>query len=124
MGHVIVEAELVGRRRRRVPMLVDTGATYAVLPADLASAVGIVLLPRRETVTPADGRRRRMRVGAVHVRVAGREAAALALVAPRGSEPLLGVEALEAMGLAVDPRSRKLKPTRAHGVLLVGVRKR
>ena len=44
------------------------------------------------------------------------------LIAPQGAEPLLGVEALEALGLMVDPVSHALKPTRAHAVLAVGVR--
>jgi hypothetical protein len=48
-----------------------------------------------------------------------REAPATVLVAPAGTEPLLGVEAL---GLGVDPASGTLKPTRARAVLAVGVR--
>jgi predicted aspartyl protease len=52
----------------------------------------------------------------------GREAGVTVRIAPEGAEALLGVEALEALGLAVDPVSRQLRPTRAHGVLAVGVR--
>jgi predicted aspartyl protease len=63
-----------------------------------------------------------MRVGTVLVRLLGREAGDTALIARRGAEPVLGVEALEALGLTVDPRSRKLKPTRARAVLLVSTR--
>jgi predicted aspartyl protease len=70
----------------------------------------------------ADGRRKAMRLGTVVVRLAGREAGDTVLIGPRGIEPLLGVEALEALGLAVEPRSGKLRKTRAHGALLVGVR--
>ena len=39
-----------------------------------------------------------------------------------GSEPLLGVETLEALGLKVDPKRGTLEPTRGHAVMLVGVR--
>jgi predicted aspartyl protease len=63
-----------------------------------------------------------MRVGTVLVRLLGREAGDTALIARRGAEPVLGVEALEALGLTVDRRSRKLKPTRARAVLLVSTR--
>ena len=44
------------------------------------------------------------------------------LIASAGTEPLLGVEALEALGLAVDPTTHTLRPTRAHAVLAVGLR--
>jgi predicted aspartyl protease len=63
-----------------------------------------------------------MRVGAVLVRLLGREAGDTALIARRDAEPVLGVEALESLGLTVDPRSRKLKPSRARAVLLVSTR--
>jgi predicted aspartyl protease len=103
-------------------MLVDTGATYTVLPADLAERLEITVAPRRLRVRLAGGRHKSMRVGTVFVRLLGREAADTALIGRRGLEPLLGAEALEALGLAVDPTSRRLKPTRAHGALLVSVR--
>ena len=122
MGHVVVNAELAGAKRERVRMLVDTGATYTVLPAELAKRLKITVAPRRLNVRLADGRRKFMRVGTVFIRLLGREAADTALIGPAGIEPLLGAEALEALGLAVDPTSRKLKPTRAHGVLLVSIR--
>ena len=122
MGHVVVDAELAGAKRERVRVLVDTGATYSVLPADLAKRLKITEAPRRLKVRLVDGRRKSMRVGTVFVRLLGREAADTALIGPPGIEPLLGVEALEALGLAVDPTSRKLKPTRGHAVLLVSIR--
>jgi len=121
MGHVVVDAELAGARRARVRVLVNTGATYSVLPADLAKRLRITEAPRRLKVRLADGGRKSMRVGTVFVRLLGREAVDTALIGPPGIDPLLGVEALEALGLAVDPRSRKLKPTRGHAVLLVSI---
>src|SRR5438034_3925953 len=45
MGHVVVDAELAGARRERVRVLVDTGATYSVLPADLAERLRITEAP-------------------------------------------------------------------------------
>ena len=122
MGHVFVEAELSWKRAARVRVLVDRGATHSVLPSDLADRLGVVRSPRSIRVELADGSHRSMRVGAVLVRLLGREAGDTALIARRGAEPVLGVEALEALGLTVDPRSRKLKPSRAHAVLLVGTR--
>lgn len=122
MGHVFVEAELSWKRTAKLRMLVDTGATHTVLPEELARRLGIPKSPRRLRVQLADGRTKTMHVGTVLLRVAGREAGDTVLIGSRGTAPLLGVEALESLGLAVDPRSGKLKRTRAHGVLLVGVR--
>ena len=122
VGHIVVEAELSWKRAARVRVLVDTGATHSVLPSDLAARLGVVASPRPIRVELADGSHRSMRVGAVLVRLLGREAGDTALIARRGAEPVLGVEALEALGLTVDPRSRKLKPTRARAVLLVSTR--
>jgi len=122
VGHIVVEAELSWKRAARVRVLVDTGATHSVLPSDLAARLGVVASPRPIRVELADGSHRSMRVGAVLVRLLGREAGDTALIARRGAEPVLGVETLEALGLTVDPRSRKLKPMRARAVLLVSTR--
>ncbi|MBI4607260.1 MAG: aspartyl protease family protein [Planctomycetes bacterium] len=122
MGHLHVVADIGWKRRLKTRMLVDTGATHSVLPIDLARRLGIPKSPRKIKVELAGGTRKDMGLGTIVVRLLGREAGDTVLLAPRGTEPLLGVEALEALGLAVDPTRRKLKPSRARGVLLVGVR--
>ena len=124
MGHVIVDTELSWTGTENVRLLVDTGATYTVIPADLAARLGLAVSPRPMTVTLADGSSRPMHFGTVLMKLAEREAGVTVLVAPEGAEPLLGVEALEALGLAVDPTSHQVTPTRAHAVLAVGVRLR
>ena len=124
MGHVFVDAELSWTQEESVRFLADTGATYTVLPEDLAERLGAVRSPRPMNVTLADGSARPTYFATVLMKVAGREAGVTILLAPRGAEPLLGVESLEALGLSVDPTSHKLEPTRARGVLAVGVRPR
>src|SRR5207247_2425283 len=99
VGHIVVEAELSWKRAARVRVLVDTRATHSVLPSDLADRLGVIRSPRSIRVKLADGSHRSMRVGAVLVRLLGREAGDTALIARRGAEPVLGVEALEALGL-------------------------
>jgi predicted aspartyl protease len=103
MGHVAIEAELSWKRKKKVRMLVDTAATHGVLPADLADRLGVVRSPRKLRVRLADGRTRAVYLGTVLVRLEGREAGDTVLIGPRGVHPLLGVEALEALGLAVEP---------------------
>jgi clan AA aspartic protease len=122
MGHVYVDAELSWVNTERVHLLVDTGATYTLLPDDLVQRLGMARSPRTVCVTLADGSQKSFQLGTVLVRLEQREAGATVLIAPAGSEPLLGVEALEALGLAVDPNTHTLRPTRAHAVLAVGLR--
>lgn len=122
MGHVFVDADVSWLREERVRFLVDTGATYTIVPEDLAARLGLALSPTPKDVTLADGSRRARHFTTVWVRVADREAAATSFVAPAGSEPLLGVEALETLGLAVDPTTGALNPTRSRAVLAVGFR--
>ena len=62
-----------------------------------------------------------MGVGVALVRIDGREAPATILIGAV-EEPILGVETLEALGLAVDPSSGTLKPSRAYAVRLGGIR--
>jgi clan AA aspartic protease len=122
MGHVFVDAELSWTGTEVVRLLADTGATYTVLPTDVGARLGLVSSPRPMSVTLADGSSRPTHFATVLMRLDGREAGVTVLLAPEGSEPLLGVEALEALGLSVDPTSHRLQPTRAHGVLAVGAR--
>ena len=121
MGHVFVNAELSWTESEAVRFLADTGATYTVIPADVARRLGVAVSPRAMQVRLADGSSRAMHFGTVLMKLEGREAGVTVLIAPVGAEPLLGVESLEALGLAVDPTSHRLRPTRAHGVLAVGV---
>jgi clan AA aspartic protease len=121
VGHVYVTAELSWQGTETVRMLVDTGATYSLLPFDLAERLGMPRSPRPISVVLADGTRCELPFGTARIRLAGREAAATALIGPPDAEPLLGVETLEALGLRVDPASGALQPTRAHAVLAVGV---
>jgi clan AA aspartic protease len=119
MGHVFVDAEVAWVNSERVRLLVDTAATYTLLPADLAQRLGIASSPRPIRATLANGSEEDFFIGTAIVRLQQREAGATVLIAPPGSEPLLGVETLEALGLAVDPKDQTLRPTRAHGVLAV-----
>ena len=119
---MFVDAELSWTNLETVRLLADTDATYTVIPADVGRRLGLALSPRPMTVTLADGSSRQMHFGTVLMKLHGRDAGVTVLVAPEGSEPLLGVEALEALGLAIDPVSHQLTPMRAHGVMAVGVR--
>ena len=115
MGHVRENVELVAEKSVRVRMLVDTGATFSVIPKTLAQAIGVKPRGRPYTVTLADGRRVKCASDIVRYRIGKREAPGVILVGDV-TEPLLGVETLEGLGLAVDPRRGRLIPTRGYTI--------
>jgi clan AA aspartic protease len=121
MGHVIQQVTIIGRQTREVDMLVDTGATYSVIPPDMADDVGVARLGRTYRIQLANGAPVEMDVGVALVRVLGREAPATVLIG-EVTEPLLGVETLEALGLSVDPTTGTLHKKRGYAVRLGGFR--
>ena len=120
MRHVRVRVTVSARASESAVFLVDTGSTFTVIPPDLADRIGAVVLPKRFQVRLADGTVRRPRVCTIAIRLMEREVPTAALVLP-GSDPLLGVETLEALGLTVNPRRRRLEPTRPYAALLYGL---
>ena len=112
MGTFRVSIEVgdpLGQRYETVEVLVDTGATYATLPAPLLHGLGIV--PHaRDTFVLADGRRVERDIGRTWIRVDGRAELTLVVFGEPGTQPLLGAYALEGLRLAADPVGRRLTP--------------
>lgn len=117
MGHVYQKVVLAGKRSKTVRMFVDTGATFSAIPQALADRLGIEPRRKRFAAKLGDGRVVKMKVGFAGFKINGREAPNIVLIGPV-EEPILGVEALEALGMSVDPSSGSLKPTRAYAVRL------
>ena len=115
MGHVRQEVGLTAEKSASVRMLVDTGATFSVIPKTLAQAIGVKPRGKPYTVTLADGRRVKCASALVDYRIGKRVAPGVILIGDV-AEPLLGVETLETLGLAVDPRKGRLTPTRGYTV--------
>ena len=114
MGHVYTEVLIGDPKRSRVlrsRMLVDTGATYTCLPPKLASDLGLPILGERD-VTLADGRRVKAGVGLASVEIGGREDVVEVRVF-EVAEAVIGAFTLESLGLAVDPVTGELRPTRS-----------
>jgi aspartyl protease family protein len=119
MGHVVQSVKITADKTAIVSMLVDTGATFSLIPKEMARALGIKRLRQSVTIRLADGRP--MKVGATTAvfKIGDREALSTILVGDV-AEPILGVETLEVLGLAVDPRSGRLRPTRGYAARLGG----
>jgi len=93
-----------------LPLLVDTGATYATLPGETVEALGLEPIDTRR-VRLGDGREERWAVGEIRVRVDGRESPSVCLIGPRGGPALLGAVTLEELALGVDPTGKRLIST-------------
>ncbi len=121
MGHIHQKVRLRAGKAATVEMLVDTGATFSIIPPSVARAIGIHRPRRSVKVRLADGRQVRLGADVAIVQVNGREAPATILVG-KVDKAILGVEALEALGLVVDPRRKRLSPSRPYAVRLSGYR--
>ena len=101
-----------GRLFERVEALVDTGATFTVVPAGVLRRLGVS--PREKArFRLADDRITERDVGATQIRVDGRLVFTVVVFGDEGATPLLGVYTLERAMLAVDPVRQRLVPTEA-----------
>lgn len=118
MGHVYVSATFHGEKgkRRLDRILVDTGATYTILPPSLADEIGVFATPYRTRLTLADMSRKSATIGLAEVEVEGRREPVEIAVVDNGV-PVLGVQALEVLGFEVNPVTKKLEPVRDSGGL-------
>lgn len=88
--------------------LVDTGATDSLVPRPHLEAIG--LKPRgRRVYELADGREITMDVTVAEIEFMGETVGGTVLFGEPGAEPLLGVTALESVGIEVDPVNQRLK---------------
>jgi clan AA aspartic protease len=88
--------------------LVDTGAVDCLVPGKHLRALG--LQPRAQRVYElADGREVTMDVTVAEVEFMGDRVGATVIFGDDDAEPILGVTALESVGIEVDPRSQRLK---------------
>lgn len=112
MGHTYVDVFIGnGQGGKEVKAFVDTGSTFTLLPLSLAREARLTMLQGQQKVEMADGSLKEYPVAAGRIGLLGRETWATILVG-EFSEPVLGVLTLEALGLAVDPASGEIYPSR------------
>ena len=96
----------------KVSFLVDSGATYSVIPDSIWRA--LELEPTREmTFTLVDGTRLERRISRCYLILPQGEDYSPVVLGEPGDEALLGVVTLEILGLVFHPFSRTLHPMRA-----------
>src|SRR5512142_2706420 len=113
MGITYVDGVATGPadKQASVRFLVDSGATYTLLPHDVWQALG--LAPKRKmTFTLADGSTVERAISEVHLRLAQGEGHTPVILGEPGDQALLGVVTLEILGLVLHPFKRTLEPMR------------
>jgi len=113
MGITYIEGTVRGPKgEERVRFLIDSGATYTLLPEPVWQKLG--LIPKREhSFVLADGRTLTRKVSECYIILPqGEGHTPVILGEPGDDEALLGVVTLEILGLVFDPFRRTLEPMR------------
>jgi len=87
--------------------LVDTGATDCMAPADELDRLGIERVGKM-SYELANGKVEEYYFGLARIEFMGETTAGRIIFGEPGSEPLLGVTALESVGIIVDPANKTL----------------
>lgn len=118
MGHIAVTVTLRGLKgeRRSENVLVDTGATWTVIPPRLAEEIGAIELPWEVEAKTADGRTIKAEAVGLEIQIGEHKGPTLAILL-EGATVLVGVRTLEDLGLKVNPVEEELEPTRPPGVI-------
>ena len=88
--------------------LVDTGAIDSLVPRDCLESIGLAAKALR-TYELADGKEIKLDVTTGDIEFMGEIVGGTIIFGEPGTEPILGVTALESVGIDVDPRNQQLK---------------
>ncbi|MDI6736447.1 MAG: clan AA aspartic protease [bacterium] len=88
--------------------LVDTGAIDCMVPGKHLYEIGITPRAKR-TYELADGTEVAMDIGVAQIEFMGEFVGATVIFGKENVEPILGVTALESVGIEVDPQNQRLK---------------
>jgi predicted aspartyl protease len=113
MGLTVVSVEIGNpadpSRMEAMDFLVDSGAIYSVVPEAVLDRLGIKPLAVQE-FRLANGDLIKRRKGVALFRLGDKIGGADVIFGEEGDSNLLGAFTLEALGLALDPLRRELKP--------------
>lgn len=113
MGITYVEGQVKGpsSKQKNVKFLVDSGATYSLLPKTVWEVIG--LKPKRRlSFTLVDGTTVERSVSEAFVIFPQGEAHTPVILGEEGDEALLGAVTLEILGIVLNPFNRTLHPMR------------
>ena len=112
MGITYISGTVSGQKGQcTLDFLVDSGATYTLLPFEVWQAIG--LAPNRTlTFALADGTKVERAISECHIALDAGEGHSPVILGEPGDDALLGVVTLENIGLVFNPFSRTLHPMR------------
>ena len=109
LTHVVVSLKsFASNQTFEGTFLVDTGATDSLVPASELRKIGIEPIGKM-TFELANGQIQEYDFGLAEISFLNETTAGRVIFGPDNVEPLLGVTALESVGVVVDPTSRTLK---------------
>ncbi len=112
MGLIHVTTQITNLAKTEAPykaeFLVDTGAIDCMVPSDALRSAGVAV-EGKDSYELADGTLIEYPYGFARISLMGSETVVQVIFGPNDCEPLLGVVALENIGIGVDPVSRTLK---------------
>ena len=111
MGHTVAKVTLHSpdmSRSEQIELLVDTGSTYTWVSNVTLERLNVKVKTSRKFKT-IDGRLLERKIGEVLMEYVNEKATRMVVFADKGDTEVLGVDALEGLGLEVDPITKQLK---------------
>jgi clan AA aspartic protease len=113
MGITFVDIQVANpanpKKRRKVQLLVDSGAVYSIVPEEILCKLGIEPVSTEEYYL-ANGEKIVRKRGDAFFFFEGKRGASPVIFGEKGDSGLLGVVTLEALGKVFDPVRRELRP--------------
>ncbi len=106
-------------KSKEIEAVVDTGASYPVVPRAVAAELGLTPVESR-TFTLANGTQVPRSLAWAGVSYGAKSSPCLVVLGEEGDVPVLGAFALEGLGLEVNPLARTLNPTQQYLLKLEG----
>jgi len=108
VGYVYIDIIVSGKSSRSIRALVDTGSAYIVLGPEVVSQLGLHETPYEVELTLADRRRVKTKLYLAQVEVKDRRGPAF-VAGVDVPTPLLGIYALETLGLKPNPATGEVE---------------
>ena len=110
MTHVTVTVRNIAQPQNEYEglFLVDTGAVDCLVPGKYLKEIGLSSKSQR-VYELADGSEIKMDITTAEIEFMGEIVGATIIFGADDAEPILGVTALESVGIEVDPRTQRLK---------------
>ncbi|RLG08891.1 MAG: hypothetical protein DRN64_04555 [Thaumarchaeota archaeon] len=108
VGYVYVDIIIRGKKEKKIKALVDTGASYVVLNSQTIKELELSPTPYKVVLTLADKRQVEARLYVAEAEAEGRKGPILVAELDTPT-PLVGIFALETLGLKPNPLTGKLE---------------